>query len=122
MRGEPFPVAAALDDDLVAGVGQAVEGAVTEDGVLEESQPLVHGPVAGHHEAGGPVAVEDQFIEIGGLLGGEAVQSQVVQDQQVRREKGPEGTLQGVVGPGLSHSLEKVVGMDESDGVPGPDG
>ena len=52
----PFPVAGALDDNLVAGVGQPVESAVAEDGVVEETQPFVHGPVAGDHEAGGPGA------------------------------------------------------------------
>ena len=51
-----FPVAGAFDDDLVAGVGQAVEGTVAEDGVVEEAQPFVHGPVAGDDEARRPMA------------------------------------------------------------------
>ena len=77
MRGEPFAVAGALDDDLVAGVGQVIEGAAAENGVLEQAQPLVHGAVAGDEEAGGPVAVQDQLVEVGRLLGGEPVQAQV---------------------------------------------
>lgn len=68
MRGEPFPVAAAFDDDLIAGVGQPVESAVTQYGVLEETQPLVHRPVAGDHEAGSPVPVQDQLVEGVSLL------------------------------------------------------
>ena len=52
MWREPFPVAGTFDDDLVAGVGQAVQGAVAEDGVIEEAEPFVHGPVAGDDEAG----------------------------------------------------------------------
>ena len=39
--GEPFPVAAALDDDLVAGIGQAVQGTIAEDGVIEEFQAIL---------------------------------------------------------------------------------
>ena len=62
-----FPVAGALDDDLVAGVGQPVESAVCQDGVLEEAQPFVHGPVAGDDEAGHAVAVEDQLIKVSRL-------------------------------------------------------
>ena len=50
MRRLVLPVALALDDDLVAGVGQAVESAVAEHGVFEETEPLVHRPVAGDHE------------------------------------------------------------------------
>ena len=89
MWGQPFPVAGALDDDLVAGVGQAVQGAVAEDGIIEEAEPFFDGPVAGDDAAGGPVAVEDEFVKVGGLLGGEPVETQVIQDQQIGRQEGP---------------------------------
>ena len=59
MRGQPFPVAGALDYYLVAGVGQPVQGAVPQDGVVEDAQSFLHGPVAGDDKAGDPVAVED---------------------------------------------------------------
>ncbi len=64
--------------------------AVAQYGVLKEAQPLLHGPVAGDDEAGGPVAVEDQLVEVCRLLGGEPVEPQVIKDQQVRSEEGPE--------------------------------
>ena len=79
MWREPFPVAGAFDDDLVAGVGQPVEGAVAQDGVIEETQPFVHGPVAGDDEAGRPMPIEDEFVEVGGLLGGQAMETQVIE-------------------------------------------
>ena len=47
MRRQPFPVAGALHDNLVADVGQPVQGAVPQDGVVEETEPFVHGAVAG---------------------------------------------------------------------------
>ncbi len=68
--GQPFPVAGAFDDDLAAGVGQAVQSAVAEHGVVEEAEPFVHGPVAGDDETGRPMAIEDQFVEICRLLWG----------------------------------------------------
>ena len=67
MRGQPFPVAGALDDYLVAGVGQPVEGAVPQDGVVKDAQPFLHRPVAGDDQAGDPVAFEDELVEVGGL-------------------------------------------------------
>ncbi len=85
---QPFPVAGALDDDLVAGVGQAVESAVAEDRIVEEAEPFVHGPVAGDDEAGRPVAIEDELVEISGLLWGEPVQTEVVDDEEIGREEG----------------------------------
>ena len=83
VRREPSPVARAFDDDLVAGVGQAIQSAVAQDGVIEEAQPFVHGPVAGDDEAGRPMPVEDEFVEVGGLLGGQAMETQVIEDEQV---------------------------------------
>ena len=41
MWGQSLTVTGALDDDLVAGIGQAVQGAVTQDGVVKESQSLI---------------------------------------------------------------------------------
>ena len=78
MWRESFPVAGAFDDDLVAGVGQAIQRAVAQDGVIEETQPFVHGPVAGDDEAGRPMPIEDEFVEVGGLLGGQAMETQVI--------------------------------------------
>ena len=75
MRGEPLPVAGAFDDDLVAGVGESVEGAVAEDGIVEEAEPFLDGPVGGDDEAGDAVSADDQLVEVGGLLGGEPVEA-----------------------------------------------
>ena len=58
MGREPFLIASALDNYLVAGVGQLVEGAATEDGVVEEASHLLHGPVAGNDEAGDPLVAK----------------------------------------------------------------
>ena len=56
MGREPLAVAVAFDNDLVAGVGEAVEGAVAEDGILEEAEPLLDGAVGGDDEAGDPMS------------------------------------------------------------------
>ena len=48
--GQPLAVAGALNDDLVAGIGQAVQGAVAQDGIIKESQPLLYCPVAGDNK------------------------------------------------------------------------
>ena len=79
MWGKPFPVAGALDNHPVIGVGQPVESAVAQYGTLEQPQPFVHRPVAGGHEAGCPEPVLDELVQFGRLLGGEPVQAQVVQ-------------------------------------------
>ena len=65
---------------------------------------------------------DDQLVEVYGLLLGHPVETEVVEDEQVRGEEGAEGLVRGVVDPGLSHGPEEVVGMYEADGVPGSDG
>ena len=68
------------------------------------------------------MAVEDEVIQVGGLLGGEPVQAEVIQNEQIGCDEGPEGAVQGVVDPGLCHGLEEVVGVAEAYGVSGADG
>ena len=96
-------VAVSLDNDLVAGVGQAVQGAVAQDRVVEEAEPSVHRPVAGDDEAGDPVSADDQLVEVGGLLSGEAVEAQIGQDEQTSLYR-PVGaaTLRGTPGIGTA--------------------
>ena len=73
---QPFPMAGAFNDDLVAGVGLAVQGAVAQNGIVEETEPFLQSPVASDGEAGCPVSVEDELVKRSGLLGGEPVESQ----------------------------------------------
>ena len=46
------------------------------------------------------------------------MEAQIIQDEEVGSQEGPEGTVYGVVPSGLSHGFEEVVGMDETHGVP----
>ncbi len=67
------------------------------------------------------MAVEDELVEISGLLWGEPVQAEVIEDEQIGRDEGPEGTVQGVVHPGLCYGFEDVVSVDEAHGMSGTD-
>ena len=40
-----------FENDLLAGVSQAIEGAVAKDGLIKQPQPLLHCPVTGDNEA-----------------------------------------------------------------------
>ena len=73
--GQAFPVTVALDGYLVAGVGQSIQSAVPQYGVIEESQPLIYRPVAGDNEAGAAVSGDDELVEVGGLLSAQALQA-----------------------------------------------
>ena len=98
-------VAGPLDDDLVADSGQPVQGAVAQHGVVEETEPFLHGPVAGAGDdaAGDPMATDDQLVEVSRLQNGEPLEAQVGQDEQTSLYR-PVGaaTLRGTHGIGVA--------------------
>ena len=122
MGREPLSVALAVNGDLVAGVGQPVEGAAREDRVVEQAEPLFDIAVGRNHEAGCTVTGDGQFVEVDRLLVVEPVQAEVVEDQEIGREEAAEGLVDGAVDAGLGHIAEAAVGGCEADRVSGAHG
>lgn len=112
----------ALHDNLVGVVGQAVEGALGQDGIVEERDPLLDGPVGGNDGGASPVTLDDDLVEVAGLLGVEAAEPKIVDDKEVRGEETPEHPLSGVIGPGLVDELEQRIAPEEEHPAPGPAG
>ncbi len=106
----------------MGAVGEPVEGRVGEDRIGEESYPFAHVAVARDDEGRAAVAFDDQRIEVFGLLLGEAVQGEVIDDQQVGGKVAAEGFLEAVVGARLAELAEQDVGPAEEDRVAGPGG
>jgi group II intron reverse transcriptase/maturase len=92
-------VTLAFDHNLVGVVGEAVEGALGEDRIVEERDPFLDAPVGGDEGRGTAVTLDDDLVEVAGLLGVEAPEPEVVDDEQIRREQGADHALSGVVGP-----------------------
>jgi hypothetical protein len=78
-----FPVALALDDDLIGVVGEAVDGGLREDRVIEQRDPLVDRPIAREERRRAPMALEDDLVEVARLARVEAPEAEVVDDQDV---------------------------------------
>ena len=70
MRSRPFSIAGSLDDYLVSGVGHPVQGAVGYD-----------------DEAGDPRMADYELVQVSRLLGCEAMEAEVIEDEQVRGEE-----------------------------------
>ena len=85
----------------VAGIGQAVETAVAEDGLVEKAEPFLHSPIAGDDED--PVSAGDQLVDGGRLLAGEALEAQIGQNEQTSLYRSVGGaTLRGTPGIGIA--------------------
>ncbi len=63
-RALPLAEAVSLHDELVGVVCQAIEGALGEDRIVEQRDPLVDGAVAGEEGGGAAVALEDHLVEV----------------------------------------------------------
>ena len=74
MRRQPRAVGGPYDDYLMAGAGQAVRCTVASDGIVEDPQPFFHTAVTCDNEAGSPIPCDDDFVEVGRLLGPEPPQ------------------------------------------------
>jgi hypothetical protein len=90
-------------------VGEAIQGGLGQDGIIEEGDPFLNGPVGGDDGGASPVTLDDDLIEVAGLLGAETTEPEVVDDQEVRSQETPEHLLGGVIRPGLVDELEESV-------------
>ena len=59
------------------------------------------------------MSFEDHFVEVARLLGIEATQPEVVDDQHVRGEQSPSDLLGAVVGTRLVEKLKELIGPEE---------
>ena len=81
-------------------VGETVESRVGDDLVVKEGLPLGDVPVAGEDGGTALVALADDLVDVVGLLGAEALQAEVINDQQAGRDQLEQFLLQGVVSSG----------------------
>jgi len=66
--------------------------------------------------------LEDDLVEVAGLLGVEAAQREVIDDEDVGREQTAEDLLGGVVGARLVEFSQEVIGTQEQDVATGAAG
>ena len=65
------------------------------------------------------MALDDQLVEVVALLGAQAAQAEVIQDDQVRGQVAAEDLLIGPVRARLAELGQQSVGADEDDRVAG---
>lgn len=103
-------------------MGQAIQGTLGQDRIVEEGDPLLHRAVAGEDRGGAPVAFDDDLVDVARLGRIEPPQAEIVDDEQVRREQAAQGLLAGVIGLGLVEFPEHRIGTQEEHAMPGTAG
>lgn len=98
------------------------EGSVREDRVSEEAAPFGDTAVRCGDERRAAVALDDQRVEVLGLLLGQAVESEVIQYQKVRGQVAAEDGLEAEVSTALAEFAQEQVGSAEENRVVCPGG
>jgi hypothetical protein len=80
------PVAVAVDDDLVGVVCEPIECALGQDWIFKERNPFVDGSIGCEDGGGSSMSLEDELVEVAGLLRIEFAQSEVIEDEDIWRE------------------------------------
>src|SRR5512135_3869947 len=116
------PVGLAFDDEFVGGGGEPVDGGLGQQRVGHHRQPLLGGPVRGHHGGGPLVAFDAELVEVGGLGRVERLEGEVVGDQQFGAGEAADLGVEGVVEPGCFEPLEQLGGGGHVHAAPAADG
>jgi len=103
-----FSIALAFEDDLVGIVGEAVDGTLREDRIIEERNPFVDRAIRGEDGGGAAVPFEDDFVEVVRLGGVEPPKAEVVNDEDLGREEAPEDFVGRVIRTRLLEMLEEM--------------
>jgi hypothetical protein len=62
-----WSVGVAFEHELVGGGLEPVDGGLGEERIGHQPQPLDRLPVRSHNGGGGPVALDDELVDVGGI-------------------------------------------------------
>ena len=68
------------------GVGQSVQGAIAENGIVEEAQPFVRAAIGSDAKARSSMTLDDELVQIVTLLGGQPAEAEIIQDDKIRSQ------------------------------------
>src|SRR6266852_6214032 len=91
-------------------------------GSVMSGSPFAGVAVGGDHGGGFAVAFGDYLIKVGGLGGGEGLEREVVDDEQLDGGQAAVFVVQGVVQAGGGEAFEELVGAGHVDGAAAADG
>src|SRR5579862_3571952 len=117
LRLEAGPIRLALDDEVVGGIHEAIDGALGEQDVVEHPQPLGGVAVAGEDDGGASGPLDEELINVLALLAAHGLEGEVVDDEQVDGAEGGHLGVVRVVESTLSQKRQHLIGAQEVDVV-----
>src|SRR2546421_87991 len=103
----PAAVALPVEDEFVGGGLEPVDGALGQEGVGHLADPLDRLPVRRDDRGRGPVPLDDEFVDVGGVERVEGLEHEVIEDQQVDPDELAELGVVTVIQPGRPQPLAR---------------
>src|SRR5215210_1648432 len=122
LRSELGAVAGPFDDDLMGRVGQPIQCAISQNRIVEQRQPLVHASICSNAKTRPAMALDDQLVQIVALLGVEATEPKVIEDDEVWRQVPTKDLVVRAVCSRLAQLGQEGVGANEDHRVAGAHG
>ena len=97
-------------------LGEAVNGRLRPHRIREGGEPLVGAPIRGHDDGPGPVALEEELVDVAALGRVHGVEAEVIEDEEVDGDEPPHLGLDGVIEARVAERLEQAIGADGEDG------
>lgn len=84
-------VAWTVREELMRAALQPVQGALAEDGIIPDAEPLAERAAGCHDDAGPAVSRDDEFVQVARLPRAQAIRAEVIDDPQGGYEVNAEG-------------------------------
>src|SRR6185295_6745151 len=85
VRLESRPIGVAIDDQVESVVLEAVDGALSEERIVESGYPLRGVSVARHHRREARIPLDEELVDVTAFLAAHRLQCEVVDDEHVDR-------------------------------------
>jgi hypothetical protein len=92
-----------------------IESGAGEQRIGKEIGPLAGSAVGSEQDTALLIAFSNDIIEVMRTWGGERLETEVVNDEEVRPQIGGETPLEGIIGASPVEMLEHAVSIDEKD-------
>jgi len=103
-------------------VAEAIQGALSQQRLIKDRHPFFNASIR-RHDCGSPrVPLNEQVVEIRGGLAGKLLESEIIDDQQIRTDEAAQFAVEGVIGARAGQSFQEQIGADEEHAVAGAAG
>src|SRR6516165_6992080 len=110
----PRSIRLTIDDEVVGGVLESIDGALGEQHIIEHRQPLGSVAIAGDDHGRSTGALEEQLVDVFALLFAHGIEREVIDDEQVDRGERDDLDIARIVESALLERAQHLVSASKA--------